>query len=91
LENGSLNVKVLGRGYSWMDAGTFDALSEASEFIRVVQTRQGIVIASPEEIARLNGWVDLETLARAAQKYGSSPYGAYLKKICENKIIYKKG
>ena len=88
LEDGNLNVVTLGRGYAWLDTGTMDSLAEATEFIKVIETRQGIQIASLEEIAYLNKWIDKETLLESAKKYGKSNYGQYLLKVAENKIRY---
>ncbi|ABR30929.1 glucose-1-phosphate thymidylyltransferase [Thermosipho melanesiensis] len=89
LEEGRLNVEILGRGYAWFDTGTFDSLLSASEFVQTIQKRQGIVISSPEEIAYNNGWITKEQLLDAAEKYGKSPYGKYLKKVAEGKLIYR--
>ncbi len=88
LEDGNLNVVTLGRGYAWFDMGTVDSLAEATEFIKVIETRQGIQIASLEEIAYLNKWIDKATLLESAKKYGKSNYGQYLLKVSENKIRY---
>ncbi len=88
LEEGSLNVVTLGRGYAWLDTGTMDSLFEASEFVRVAESRAGIQIAALEEIAYRNGWIDYATLCSSAEKYGKSPYGAYLKTVAEGKILY---
>ena len=88
LEDGNLNVVTLGRGYAWLDTGTMDSLAEATEFIKVIETRQGIQIASLEEIAYLNKWIEKETLIESAKKYGKSNYGQYLLKVSENKIRY---
>ena len=88
LEDGNLNVVTLGRGYAWLDTGTMDSLAEATEFIKVIETRQGIQIASLEEIAYLNKWIEKETLIESAKKYGKSNYGQYLLKVAENKIRY---
>ena len=81
LEDGSLNVITLSRGYAWLDTGTVDSLAEATEFIKIVETRQGIQIASLEEIAYLNKWITRETLLESAKKYGKSNYGQYLLKL----------
>ena len=86
LEDGSLNVVTLGRGYAWLDTGTVDSLSEASEFIKVIETRQGVQIASLEEIAYANGWINKESLLSAAKIYGKSNYGQYLLKVANGKI-----
>lgn len=88
LEDGSLNVVTLGRGYAWLDAGTIDSLSNASEFVRVIETRQGIQIAALEEIAYINGWITREKLLEAAKTYGKSNYGIHLMKVAEGKILY---
>ena len=88
LKDGNLNVVTLGRGYAWLDTGTMDSLAEATEFIKVIETRQGIQIASLEEIAYLNKWIDKETLLESAKKYGKSNYGQYLLKVAEDKIKY---
>lgn len=90
LEMGLLDVKILGRGYAWLDAGTIDTLLEAAEFVKVIQKRQGIVISAPEEIAYYNGWITKKTLLEAAKKYGKSPYGEHLRKVAEGKIIYER-
>ena len=88
LEQGNLNVVTLGRGYAWLDTGTVDSMNEASEFVRVVQSRAGIQIAALEEIAYNNGWIDKKKLLVSAKKYGKSPYGEHLKKVAEGKILY---
>ena len=88
LEDGSLNVETLGRGFAWLDTGTIDSLSEAAEFVRVIETRQDIKIAAIEEIAYRTKWIDKEKLLNSAAKYGKSPYGAHLKNVAENKIKY---
>ena len=88
LEEGSLNVELLGRGFAWLDTGTMDALFEASQFVRVIETRQGIMISAVEEIAYINGWITKEKLLQSAEKYGKSPYGLHLKNVAEGKFIY---
>lgn len=88
LEEGKLSVVTLGRGYAWLDTGTVDSLAEATEFVRVVETRTGNAIAALEEIAYRNGWVDRKQLLESAQAYGKSPYGAHLRAVAENKILY---
>ena len=70
LEEGSLNVITLGRGYAWLDAGTVESLAEATEFVRVIESREGVQIAAPEEIAYQNGWISREALEKAAAFYG---------------------
>lgn len=88
LEDGSLHVITLGRGYAWLDTGTVDSLSEASEFVRVIESREGIQISAPEEIAYRNGWITREELEASATAYGKSPYGAHLRKVADGKYIY---
>ena len=88
LEQGNLKVVTLGRGYAWLDTGTVNSMNEASEFVRVVQSRAGIQIAALEEIAYNNSWINKEQLLTSAEKYGKSPYGQHLKKVAEGKILY---
>lgn len=88
LEAGELNVVTLGRGYAWLDTGTMDSLAEATEFVKVVESRQGVKISALEEIAYKNGWIDKEKLLESAEKYGKSPYGAHLKRVAEGKYQY---
>ncbi len=88
LEDGSLHVVTLGRGFAWLDTGTIDALSDATEFVKVIENRQGIKISAVEEIAYKNGWITKEKLLESAQLYGKSAYGTHLKKAAEGKIIY---
>ncbi|HIZ55450.1 MAG TPA: glucose-1-phosphate thymidylyltransferase RfbA [Firmicutes bacterium] len=88
LEEGNLHVVTLGRGYAWLDTGTVDALSDATEFVKVIENRQGIKISAVEEIAYRNGWITKEQLQESAVKYGKSPYGAHLKAVAEGKILY---
>lgn len=87
LEKGNLNVVTLGRGYAWLDTGTVNSLSEASNFVKAVETRAGIQIAALEDIAYGHGWIDKETLMESAVKYGKSPYGQYLKKVAEGRFL----
>ena len=88
LEEGTLNVVTLGRGYAWLDTGTMDALAEATEFVKVIENRQGVKISAIEEIAYKNGWITKEKLLESAEKYGKSPYGEHLKKVAEGKLLY---
>lgn len=90
LEEGSLDTVLLGRGYAWLDTGTFDSLAEASEYIKAIETRQGLMIAALEEIAYTREWIDKETLLSAAEKYGKSSYGKHLKNVAEGKIIFEQ-
>ena len=88
LEDNTLNVKLLGRGYAWFDSGTMDSLIEAAEFVKTIEKRQGIKISALEEIAFHNKWIERETLLISAEKYGKSPYGEHLKKVAEGRIRY---
>ncbi len=88
LEEGSLNVITLGRGYAWLDTGTVDSLAEASEFVRVIESREGVQISAPEEIAFRHGWIDRAKLEASAAAYGKSPYGRHLRNVAEGKYIY---
>lgn len=88
LEEGLLNVITLGRGYAWLDTGTVDSLAEATEFVRVIETRTDTKIGALEEISYRNGWIDRETLLTSAGKYGKSPYGVHLQAVADNRILY---
>lgn len=88
LDQGKLDVQLLGRGYAWLDTGTMDSLVDASDFVRTIETRQGMQIAALEEIAYTEGWIDRDTLLQSAERYGKSPYGQHLKKVAEGKIRY---
>lgn len=88
LEEGSLDVVTLGRGYAWLDTGTIDALSDATEFVKVIENRQGIKISAIEEIAFKNGWISKEKLAESASLYGKSAYGRHLQQVADGKIKY---
>ncbi len=88
LKDGSLDAKLLGRGFAWADTGTMDSLLEAAEFVRIVEQRQGIMISAPEEIAYRNRWIDQDKLLESASRYGKSPYGQHLKAVAEGKIRY---
>lgn len=84
LDNGELDVRFLGRGFSWLDTGTMESLIDAADFVKTIQKQQGIRISAPEEIAWRRGWIDDEKLLESAEKYGKSDYGKYLKDIIEN-------
>ncbi len=86
LKSGEINVITLGRGYAWLDAGTVDALSDATEFVKVMETRQGIKIAALEEISYRNGWISKGDLAECVARYGKSAYGKHLQHVAEGKI-----
>ncbi len=88
LSDGLLDVQLLGRGFAWLDTGTMHSLLEAANFVEMLQSRQGITISAPEEIAFINGWINKTELLRSAEAYGKSPYGAHLKAVAEGKIKY---
>lgn len=81
LEKNQLEVGVMGRGTAWLDTGTFDSLHEASEFVKVIEKRQGFKISCIEEIAYRKGFINDEQLIKSAQKYGKSGYGEYLMQL----------
>jgi len=88
LQNESLKGIILGRGFAWLDTGTIDSLIEASEFVRMLEKRQGVKISAPEEIAFRNGWIDKKTLEESAERYGKSPYGQHLRNVSDGKYKY---
>lgn len=88
LNDSLLDVQLLGRGFAWLDTGTMDSLVDASDFVRMVENRQGIKISALEEIAYLKGWISKDKLLESALKYGKSPYGEHLKRVAEGKIQY---
>ncbi len=88
LEEGRLHVVTLGRGYAWLDTGTVESLSAASEFVRVIEQREGVQISAPEEIAFRNGWITAGQLEKSALAYGKSPYGQHLRNVASGKYIY---
>ena len=88
LNDGLLDVQLLGRGFAWLDTGTMSSLLQAANFVETVQSRQGIVISAPEEIAYINGFIDKATLMESAKVYGKSPYGEHLKAVAEGRVRY---
>lgn len=86
LEKGLLDVKLLSRGFAWLDTGTMDSLVDAADFVRMIEKRQGVKISAPEEIAYRNKWITKEKLLLNAEKYGKSPYGLHLKTVAEGKL-----
>ncbi len=86
LQSGTLKAELLGRGFAWLDTGTVDSLSDASDYVRMIEKRQGIKISAPEEIAFRYGWIKKEALLKSAEKYGKSPYGQHLRTVAEGKI-----
>ena len=88
LQKGLLDVQLLGRGYAWLDTGTMDSLVDAANFVQTVETRQGVMISAPEEIAYRNGWISQTELLQSADRYGKSPYGQHLKAVAKGKVMY---
>ncbi|MBR1494378.1 MAG: glucose-1-phosphate thymidylyltransferase RfbA [Acidaminococcaceae bacterium] len=88
LQQGLLDVKLMNRGFAWLDTGTMDTLVDAADFVRTIETRQSSQIAALEEIAYGMGWIDRETLLASAERYGKSPYGQHLKNVAEGRIRY---
>jgi glucose-1-phosphate thymidylyltransferase len=84
LERGDLFVEVLGRGFAWLDTGTHSSLVEASHFVQILEQRQGLHIACPEEIALRQGYISLEAFNRVAEKTSKSSYGEYLKSVARS-------
>ncbi len=88
LDDKSLKVQILGRGFTWMDTGTVDSLMDAATFVETMQNSQGVVISAPEEIAYHAKWITKEQLIEAANLYGKSPYGQHLLRVADDKLIY---
>ena len=86
LNEGRLDVQLLGRGFAWLDTGTMDSLVEAADFVQRIEKRQGIKISAPEEIAFRYEWIDKEKLLESAARYGKSPYGKHLQAVAEGKV-----
>ncbi|MBD5558861.1 MAG: glucose-1-phosphate thymidylyltransferase RfbA [Clostridia bacterium] len=87
LRDGTLDVELMGRGFAWLDTGTFDSLIEAAEFVKMLQTRQRIVLSAPEEVAYRMRWISREQVIAAAERYGNSPYGQHLLAVAEGRIL----
>lgn len=87
LDDGSLSVITLGRGFAWLDTGTMESLYEAGEFVRSVERSQDLPVCVPEEIAYENGWVGVDELLDAAERYGKSLYGRHLRNVAEGGIV----
>lgn len=87
LEQGTLNVKTMGRGYAWLDTGTHESMLEASQFIHTIENRQGLKVACPEEIAWRSGWINDEQLEKMAQMLAKSSYGRYLNGLMSDKVF----
>ena len=87
LQQGQLNVEIMGRGYAWLDTGTHDSLLEASQFIAVLEKRQGLKVACPEEIAYRSGWISAQQLEAMAQPMLKNGYGQYLMQIVKSQVF----
>ena len=87
LEQGTLSVKTMGRGYAWLDTGTHESMLEASQFISTIESRQSLKVACPEEISWRNGWIDDAQLEQQAQRLGKSGYGQYLQGLLRDKVF----
>ena len=88
LNDGLLDVQLLGRGFAWLDTGTMKSLLQAANFVETIQSRQGIIISAPEEIAYINGFIDKKKLAESARAYGKSPYGEHLLAVTKGRVMY---
>lgn len=88
LQQGDLKAEVMGRGYAWLDTGTFESLTDAADFVQMIEKRQGIKISAPEEIGYKKGWINRNELLASAERYGKSPYGEHLKRVSEGRIRY---
>ena len=90
LQQGNLDVQLMGRGFAWLDTGTMESLLEAAEFVHMVEKRQSVKISAPEEIAYRFGWITTEELLESAKLYGKSPYGQHLTRVAEDQIKHLK-
>lgn len=88
LQEGLLDVQLLGRGYAWLDTGTMESLVDASNFVKMVEERTSVSISAPEEIAYVHGWINKDQLIKAAKHYGKSPYGQHLKAVADGRLKY---
>ncbi len=86
LEKGQLKVEIMGRGMAWLDTGTHESLLEAGQFIEVIEKRQGLKVACPEEVAWRQKWIDDAQLAKLAVPLAKSQYGQYLQKLLEHEV-----
>ncbi len=84
LQENDLNVELFGRGFAWLDTGSYDNLLSASNFVQIIEKRQGFKIACIEEIALRNNWITSENIKKIAQKFSNNEYGLYLHKLIED-------
>ena len=87
LEQGSLMLEQLGRGYAWLDTGTHDSLVQAANYIETIENRQGLKVCCPEEIAYINGWIDAEQVLAQAQPLAKTGYGQYLQRLVRQGVV----
>ena len=87
LDDGTLSVVTLGRGFAWLDTGTMESLYEAGAFVRAIERSQDVPVSVIEEIAYENGWISREQLLEAAERYGKSPYGQHLQNVADGKLV----
>ena len=90
LRDGLLDVRLLGRGFAWLDAGTVESLMDAAVFVQTVQNRQDVIISAPEEVAYHMGWLTKAQLLAAAAQYDHSPYGTHLRAVAEDKLVFER-
>ena len=88
LRREQLQGVILGRGYAWLDTGTMDSLIEASEFVQMLEKRQGVKISAPEEISYRKGWISRGELLASAERYGKSPYGRHLRNVADGTFVF---
>lgn len=89
LEDDRLKVQLLGRGFAWLDTGTVESLMDAAVFVQTVQNRQDVIISAPEEVAYHMGWLTKAQLLAAAAQYHNAPYGAHLRAVAEDKLVFE--
>jgi len=87
LEQGTLDVQTMGRGYAWLDTGTHESMLEASQFIYTIENRQGLKVAAPEEIVWRHGWINDDQLQKLAAPLAKSGYGQYLLRLLKEKVF----
>ena len=87
LKEGRLSAQLLGRGFTWMDAGTIESLKNATNFVSMIEEYQGMSISAPEEIAYRYGWITDKEISASVERYGKSPYGEHLRAVLEDKVV----